>query len=460
MWLAFFLACPDSGDDIHAIHEAVSTAPYRKSGTDVILVVLDTLRADHLSQYGYALETSPGLAKFASVATQFEQAWAPASWTLPSTTTILTGQHPLRHGMRHPGDILPAEAVTLAERLRDAGWHTAGFSHNVSIAPRHGMNAGFDHFAINTGKVLGYPHARKLLVEANTWLADQPSEPTFMYLQPMNCHGPYKVPEARKATLLGYEPSQGFHYYKGMMGKILVEKDISARQKVSPRYVSSAKEQYDTAIRYETDEIGKWFDELQAKDRFDDALIIVTADHGEEFFEHGGFSHGYSLHSEVLHIPLFIKLPGQKTAAKLRENVSLADIFPTVLDVAGLPAGTAPADGRSLMPLLRGESLPAVPLIFEVDWQRRFVGQAILTDGWKFLRIEQSYDGVRDAVRLYQLGGDAGETTDVADQNPERVVSLAAQLDEQRHQLTSGIIPESRISTDDQKQLEALGYLE
>lgn len=460
MWWAFFLACTDSGDKVHAIHHTTSAAPYRKAGNDVIIVVLDTLRADHLTQYGYATETSSGLAKFASVATQFEQAWAPASWTLPSTTTILTGQHPLRHGMRHPGDILPSEAVTLAERMRDAGWHTAGFSHNVSVAPRHGMNAGFDHFVINTGKVLGYPHARKLLVEANNWLDDQPAEPTLMYLQPMNCHGPYKVPESRRSVLLGREPSQGFHYYQGMMGKILGEKDIAARKKVTDRYIASAKEQYDTAIRYETDELGRWFDELQSKGRFDDALVIVTADHGEEFFEHGGFSHGYSLHGEVLHVPLFIKFPGQSAAVKISQPVGLADILPTVMEVTGIPVENGPADGRSLVPLLRGGTLPPAPLVFEVDWQKRFVGQAILADGWKYLRIEQSYDGVRDAVRLYQPAIDRGEANDVAALHPERVLSLSTQLDEQLRQLTSGITPESRISAEDQKQLEALGYLE
>lgn len=460
MWFAFLLACPDDADDVHATHKTASSVPYVQHGTDVVIVVLDTLRADHLSQYGYAEETSPGLAKFASMATQFEQAWAPASWTLPSTTTIFTGQHPLRHGMRHPGDILPTEAVTLAERLRDAGWHTAGFSHNVSIAPRHGMSAGFDHFVINTGKVLGYPHARKLLIEANAWVADLPAEPTLMYLQPMNCHGPYKVPGSRKSALLGRPPSKGFHYYQGMMGRILNSRDMSAREKVTPKYVSSAKEQYDTAIRYQTDEVGRWFDELQAQGRFDNAMVIVTADHGEEFFEHGGFSHGYSLHREVLSVPLWIKLPGQKKGAKINDAVSLTDILPTVLEVTGIPAGSAPIDGRSLLPLLRGETLPPVPLVFEVDWQKRFVGEAILAEGWKLLRIEQSYDGIRDAIRLYETAADPNETADIAALHPERVLSLSTQLDESLRQLTSGITPESRISAEDQKQLEALGYLE
>ena len=460
MFFSFFLACWSTADDIHEVHTTSSPTAYRTEGTDVVIVVLDTLRADHLTQYGHERDTSPGLGTFASVATRFDSAWAPASWTLPSTTTILTGQHPLRHGMRHPGDILPAATVTLAEGLRDAGWHTGGFSHNVSVAPRHGMNQGFDHFTINTGKVLGYPHARKLVVAAQSWLDDQARGPTLLFLQPMNCHGPYKFPESKSTALLGREPSGGFQYYEGLMGKILSDRDMTQRKAVKPRYVASAREQYDTAVRYETDEVGRLFEELKQRGRFEDALIILTADHGEEFFEHGGFSHGYSLFSEVLRVPLWVKMPGQRAPGVVTAPVSLADIVPTVLEGVGLPPGSATLDGHSLIPLLKGETRPATPLVFEVDWQKRFVGAAILSEGWKLVRIDQNYEGLHDTNRLFDTTADPGEKDNVAKKHPKRVQSLSTLLDTRIRELSSGIVPESRITDDDKKQLEALGYLE
>lgn len=445
---------------MHATVAHASTVPYAASGADVVLIVLDTLRADHLSQYGYDLDTSPGLAALAAVSTRFDSAWAPSPWTLPSTTSILTGLHPLRHGMRHPGDVLGAEAQPAAERLRAAGWRTAGFSHNVSVSPRNGFDQGFDAFTHNTGKVLGYPNARRMTRAAAEWLAANPAGPAFLYLQPMNCHGPYRVPDTRDSVLLGRKPSRGFQYYKGLMAKVMKEHDLSARDKVSDDYLRSLREQVDTAIRYETDEIGTFLEGLQQTGRFDGALIVVTADHGEELFEHGGFSHGYSLHGEVLRVPLWVKLPGQTSARTSTDPALLTDILPTILDVLGVdPGGTF--DGTSLRPILEGGTRPAAPLVFDVDWRKRVVGTGLMEAGWKLLEIEQSYEGLDHATFLYDLARDPGENKDLAAREPERVAAMRAQLAERVVGLRwEAAVPENRMTEADRRQLEALGYLE
>lgn len=443
--------------------------PYREEGPDVVFVVLDTLRADALTQYGYGLQTSPGLAGFASSATRFDAAYAPSSWTVPSTTTILTGVHPLRHGMRHPGDVVPPELDTLAERLRAAGWRTAAFSHNINVSPRNGFDQGFDGFTTFDGGILAYPNVAAMATEVRGWLDEHDRGPAFLYLQPMNCHGPYKVPKSRRSVLLGRPPARGFAYYRGPMRDILKKGDLAARARAGPKYQVSLREQYDTAVRYATDEVGKLFEQLKKRGRYDNALIVVTADHGEELFDHGGFSHGYSLHEEVLHVPLWVKLPGQARARTVPDRVSLADLVPTVLDTVGVPvapvgaapdAVMTPMDGRSLAPLLRGEALAPRPLLFDIDWRRRIVGQAVIDGPWKLIAIRQNYEGLRDAVRLYDLAADPTERADLSTAEPARVAALRATLERMAAAYVGGTAPENVLSEMDAAQLEALGYLE
>ncbi|GDX79002.1 hypothetical protein LBMAG42_08130 [Deltaproteobacteria bacterium] len=465
IWLTALLACSGEGDDPKEVHSTVEhtfEAPYAREGTDVVLIVLDTLRADHLSQYGYDLDTSPGLAGLAAVSTRFESAWAPSPWTLPSTTSIHTGLHPLRHGMRQSGDVLGAEARPAAERLREAGWHTGGFSHNVAVSPRHGFDQGFDAFTHNTGKVLGYPNARRMTRAASEWLTKNPTGPAFVYLQPMNCHGPYKVPATRDSVLLGRKPEDGFRYYQGYMQKILRGQVLSARERVGDGYLRSLREQYDTAIRYETDEVGAFLDQLKAAGRFDNALIVLTADHGEELFEHGGFSHGYSLHAEVLHVPLFVKLPGQTVARVVPDSVSLTDVLPTILEVTGVAAAAGEAfDGSSLQGLAEGGSRPTPPLVFDVGWKRRIVGNGLSEGGWKLLEIVSNYEGLEHATKLYDVLNDPGEVIDLASQQPERVGAMHERLAGLLAALNAGAaVPENHMSEEDRTQLEALGYLE
>ena len=259
--------CFEEGDGVEVTVTHEVATPYRDGGPDVVLIVLDTLRADHLSQAGYPLETSPGLDKLAERSVRFENAWAPSPWTVPSTTSILTGQHPLRHQLRKPGDSLSADHNTLAERVRSAGWHTLAWSYNVSIAPRLGHDQGFDQFTRNTGKVLGYPHAGRMTQAAIDWVGAPHKEPSFLYLQPMNCHGPYRVPKSARKNLLGRPPDGHFVYYAGPMHRILKGSMLSARDRVDERYLTSLREQYDTAIRYETDQIGLLIDAMDEAGR-------------------------------------------------------------------------------------------------------------------------------------------------------------------------------------------------
>lgn len=170
----------------------------------------------------------------------------------------------------------------------------------------------------------------------------------------MNAHGPYRVPEEHQADLLGRSPRPGFRDYGNAMKAILREGRLGKRQAVGEALLTSLDEQYDTAVRYTLDQLAARFRSLERRGLYDDALIVLTSDHGEELFEHGGFSHGYSLHEELLRVPLSIKLPKQRTGVRVTSRVSLADVTPTVLDAVGLTWTTEAllGDGRSLLPIL------------------------------------------------------------------------------------------------------------
>jgi choline-sulfatase len=453
-----FLACSRGSDHVQVTLEHPSSLPLRKDGPDVVLIVLDTLRADHLTQYGYPEATSPGLDRLAASSTRFNHAYSTAPWTVPATTSILTGQHPLRHGMRRAGDVLPDATTTLAERVRAGGWETAAWSYNVSVAPKHGHDQGFDAFTSNTGKVLAYPHAGRMTSTAATWLNARPDQPSFVYLQPMNCHGPYKVPTGRQETLLGRAPSRRFSYYGPLMRSILKQGDLNARDSVSQRMLTSLREQYDTAIRYETDEVGKLIASMQAAGRYDGALVILTSDHGEELFDHGGFSHGYSLHDEVLHVPLFVKLPGQKEGREVDADVSTLDIPATILDVLGLSAPEL--DGRSLRAAAAGEPIAPGDQLYDVNWPSRIVAQGYQREGWKLIHTRSDYQGLRDHTSLFHLREDPDEDHDLASTEPDRVAALAALLETAAAGLLGTEAPKNVLSDMDRDQLEALGYLE
>jgi len=470
MWLAALLAgCSEPTGPATVAAPAPVVAPaavphVAADGVDVVFIVLDTLRADALTQYGADRSTSPALGEFVRTATRFDAAYAPAPWTVPSTATLLTGLHPLRHGMRHSGDVMPDALETLAESLAAAGWRTAGFSHNINISKKTGFDDGFQAFTSSEGDIFAYPHAGVLRKEVGAWFAEVGAARSFVYLQPMNCHGPYRVPKSRSATLLGRAPSKAFTYYQGPMSAILRKGDLAARARVTTRYTDSLREQYDTAVRYATDEVAKLFADLRARGRYDNALIVLTADHGEELYDHGGFSHGYSLHDELLHVPLWVKLPGQTQASIVADPVSLADVVPTVLDTLAVPSTVVPTalDGRSLGPLLRGERLPPRPLVFDVDWKRRAVAQGVQDGGWKLIEIRQNYEGLRDVTRLYDHATDPDEQHDLAEAQPAKVAELQALLIALAASVSGGGsgAPRNVLSEMDQAQLEALGYLE
>jgi arylsulfatase A-like enzyme len=439
----------------------------RQAPRHVFVFVFDALRADHLSQYGYPRDTSPGLEELAQASTLFESAYAPSSYTTASTASLFTGLSPARHGASRQGTRLDDAHETIAEVLGTQGYAARGLSFNPVVAHSTGFTQGFADFVEREkGSPFNlYPDIAEGLTRIRGWLDQHPEQQQLVYFQVMNTHGPYLVPESARTTLLGRAPEDDFQYYRAPMGDILAG-DIGQRSAVTSHYVESAIERYDTAIRYATDQLGDFLEELRVRGLYDDALIVVTADHGDEFFEHGGFSHGYTLHEEVVRVPLLVKLPGQAQGRRVAQRVALMDVFPTLADAVGAAIPTD-LDGRSLLPLLARDATPEResdarnPLHLSVEFPPRLIGRGLIEGRHKLIAIESNYEGAERELRLYDLHTDPGERQNLASRQPEIAQSMLTRLmAHARQEQQRAAPPAAAVDELDREHLRALGYVE
>jgi hypothetical protein len=297
---------------------ARSAAPRRSAGRpNIIVYLIDTLRADHLGAYGYARATSPSIDAFAARATLFANARAQTSWTRTSIASIFTGRRPHHHGVNDRDDALPETAVTLAELLRQQGYSTAGFTTNGNVVSALGFGQGFDIYQYlagrdENGRPLGIRHPQRsdeLNTRALTWLAERPrDQPFFLYLHAIDPHYPYTPPPSVRARLAaGVDPSLGT---LAMLAKLVFLQHVASDEELS-----GIVQLYDAQIAFNDRSFGILCRKLKWQGLFDDALIVLLADHGEEFLDHGGWEHGRSLYDEMLRVPLVFKWPGQRKAA-------------------------------------------------------------------------------------------------------------------------------------------------
>jgi len=340
----------------------------------LLLVTVDTLRADHLSSYGYARETSPGLDRLAAEGVLFRNEIVQRGGTWPSVTSILTSMYPRSHGVRSNGDVLDGSKRTIAELLQEHGFRTAALLTNMLTAEHR----GFDEIVPFGDKAKG---GRDAVAAANAvqWLRDHRDEKFFLWLHLMGPHHPYKpAPEYRE------------HFDTGYIGPIdgspRILKSIHARKRqLSERELAHIVSLYDAEILQVDARIRTVLDVLDELDIASDTLVVFSSDHGEELYDHNFyFLHSLSIYESVLHVPLIFSLPGRlprgKTVDAIVESIDLA---PTMFELLGLPI---PDDfeGRSLVPLIWGDgNVSAKP-----DAAYSELGpyiQSIRTDRWHYI---------------------------------------------------------------------------
>jgi arylsulfatase A-like enzyme len=326
---------------------------------NILLIVVDTLRADRLGCYGNRRGLTPFLDSLAARGTVFENAYAPSSWTVPAVASLFTSRYAVQHATATFEARLPSTEITLAEKLSLAGYATGGLTANFRLSEQAGFAQGFRHFRAYVPPRASMPIVRgdRLRLDALAWLdrarAEAPRQPVLLYLQYMEPHQPYEPPEPylSRFARAGDDPAAA-RAANQKLADIAFE-TIGAEER------QVLEDLYDGEVAAADAEIGLLFRRLERRGFLRDAIVVVTADHGEEFGEHDLFTHGYTLYQDVIRVPLIVLAPGIPEGRVVRQNVSLVDLTPTLLELAGLPPEPR-FEGRSLAPLL-GAGSPADP---------------------------------------------------------------------------------------------------
>ncbi len=426
----------------------------------VILVDVDTLRADHLSAYGYARQTSPNIDAFARRAVQFDWAFSQAPNTLPSQTSILTSLYPSTHLVLHDGDRLEPEVVTLAERFQQAGFVTGAFIDGGYMKSQFGLDQGFDtYFDINGGG-LGVGEA-----PIGKWLAEHAQRRFFLLIHTYDVHTPYapREPFRSRFTADLAAPTPGFEPTSEALESIRMSKYTAEPRSLADRDLEYSRALYDGEVALVDDWFGRFLRQLEDLGLADSTVVALVSDHGEEFQEHGSVLHE-KLYRTVTHVPLVVRAPGARNGRRVGQTVETIDLAPTLLELAGVAApvategmkGLAGMEGRSLVPWLAGEP-PAVARLAFSESPFFGVQRAVSSDQFRLILTLES-----GKIELFRSREDMAEAQDLAFGSPDLARPLLHSL-----RLWSRERPPQRMLNREpvalpeevEKSLRALGYL-
>jgi arylsulfatase A-like enzyme/Flp pilus assembly protein TadD len=399
--------------------------PAPKGPLNVLLITLDTTRADHLGAYGYAKGRTPVMDALAAEGIRFAHAQSPVPLTLPAHASIMTGAYPTFHGLRNNGSyFLPPQAETLAEILKSRGYRTAAFVSSFILDSRFGLDQGFETYndQLDTGgdmkDLQSERPAGEVVAAFDSWLTSAGAGPPFFcWLHFYDPHLPYEPPEPFKSD--------------------------------------PALEPYDGEIANVDLNLGRVFERLRSLGLYDSTLIVLAGDHGEGFGEHGEFGHGIFCYQETLAVPLLMRIPGRRPKLTVVDDtVDLVDILPTTLAAVGAQAPPF-VQGISLLPLISGQRGPERELYFESLYAQEDMGGAPLTGllagGRKYIDLPRA--------ECYDLKTDPAEKSNLLSSEPAAADGLKARLKEWlAKSLQQNVDTARSMSAEERRRLESLGY--
>jgi arylsulfatase A-like enzyme/Tfp pilus assembly protein PilF len=403
------------------------TSAATPSPLNLVLVTIDTLRADRLGCYGYSKVKTPNLDALAQRGVLFENAISSAPLTAPAHASMFTGVYPTVHKVRDTGGfVLPSSQTTLAEILQARGWDTAAFVGASVLKKSFGFNQGFAVYddqmpKPDANREVEFPERRAgdVVDRATRWLDSQSGKPYFLWVHVFDPHSPYDPPPPFRQE------------YGGSL--------------------------YDGEVAYTDQQLGRLFEAVAKKSKPENTLIAVLSDHGESLSEHGEFTHGIFLYDSTLRVPFLLAGPGIPAGLRVKPQVRNIDLLPTVLDLMGSPAPQG-VQGASLAPTFTGKEAPAADSYIETLFPRINMNWAelrgIRTNRWKYIRSPKP--------ELYDLSQDPAETKNVIGNHPAEVQQLEARLNAASG-LTGSKDPEKvetgMVNQKTMQQLRSLGYL-
>jgi choline-sulfatase len=383
-----------------------------RRGLNVVLIVVDTLRADRLGVYGYGRPTSPRLDEWAARSTVFTRAYSHAPWTGPSIASFFTSLEPKDHGIASWKQPLDPAHLTLAEHLKASGYRTSAVVSHGILAPHYQFNQGFDTYdtSLTAGRLPREATTAREVTDLGL-AATGGSQPFFLWLHYFDPHDAYLAHE----------------------GHAFGDRD---------------SDRYDSEIAFTDAQIGRFLDGLRERGLAERTVVALVADHGEEFGDHGGFRHSKTLYDELLRIPFLLHVPGLP-AGRVERVVRGIDVAPTLLEVVGVPVPAAFA-GRAVPWTAAGFALEA-DRVHVAETQNLGDQRAILTWPWKLIEVRNE-----DRVRLFDLAADPGEQRNLWKERPDVGQPLRERLSE--HYRQRRVAPEAAVPSEIDEAIRSLGY--
>jgi len=405
------------------------------SGYNVILVCFDALQAAHTSCLGYFRKTTPTIDEFAAEGFLFTQAVAQASWTVPSHMSWFTSMYPSEHKVVNKYSTytekekvltdlskLSPQVTTLTEVLKKNGYTTGGFTGDAGVSAKFGFGKGFDVY-VDDKKFAGMDHS---VPPAIQWLRENKDKKFFMFLHGYDSHGQYDPPNGFTRRFVDFEYKGPLKGGKEEQGRFREEGLEKGSIQLTAEDVRFWRALYDEKINDADRRFKEFVEELKRLGLLGKTIIIITSDHGTEFYEHKRFDHGFSLYEELIHVPLVVYLPGLKGGTTINEQVRGIDIMPTIFDLLQIKPPESVQQqmrGVSLVPFMQGNPRP-LTAFSETDYRLFTHKRSIRTpDGWKFI-----YSLENDKKELYNLAADPAEQNNLVDKERRKAYELEQEL--------------------------------
>ncbi len=417
-------------------------APDRERPSGAILIVIDTLRRDHLGAYGYGRDASPQLDRFADESVRYTRAWSQAPWTTPSVASLLTSRYPQALGVTDVSSVLSEEATLLSERLRAAGFATgAVVSHRFSSA-RWGFDQGFDSFDDSNALDHDAITSPDVTDKALAFLDAHRDDPFFLWVHYFDPHFAYREHE-------GFEFARESPYSGPVQPGVRFGELLRSQALLTPADARELERLYDSEISFTDKHVGRILSRLRELGLDSRTLMVITADHGEEFLDHGRLGHTKTLYDEVIAVPLLVRWPGGAPGV-VAEPVALLDVAPTILAVLGVDPDPG-AEGR-VLPRPGGVTGDPDRIFFSAT-DRPVAKRAAIGAGFKLI------DDGDGNLELYALEDDPGERLNLAAQGGEALERLTAALEDFETRTDTPSNPGSLDLSDSEREaLRALGY--
>jgi len=425
------------------------------SRPNVVLYMVDTLRADRLGCYGYTSHTTSAIDAFAADAVVYDRPLAQTPWTRASVASVLTGLYPRSHGTHDRNDRLPGAVRVVSEALHDGGYRTATVTTNGNLSSKFGFDRGYDDFIYLPERLDGPIHqsAEQVHDAALAWLDEQPDDqPFFLYVHTSNPHGPYTPLEPWRGQFAPDSPGGDFGTIEWL--RRLHKRELA----VTPDLVRHLSDLYDAEVAYADAQFSHFVDALKRRGVYENTLFIFTSDHGEEFHEHNQWEHGQSLYREVLDVPLIVRYPfhgaprGERSTA-LAQHV---DLVPTVFEATSI-ATRPEVEGRSLYGLLADDQ-SSVRQGFAYLALHGNYGEAVVEGGRKYVRQRRGDQPL--SAQLFERTVDPWEQTNLLTTQRGEAERLGQVLQD-HGEAHEGQIAADQVVIDGSlaERLRALGYI-